>query len=356
MLKYLNRLDAKKRYYRVLKYILFMLTVNCLFLGAPNSDAITRDPFLDINPASIQNTPPSKLHQAWIPLYFLQAGSLRDFLSKKSLSLLSDQGDIVSDKHSNQLYVIDDQTHIARIRSIVRYLDNPGKQFSIKAKIVTLDKDSQKTLGFLFHSNHQARSATLPLTMDVPNADEGDGEFTLTLAKLPGDHLLDLQIAALEQEGHAAIISDPSLTTLDKQTATIESGAEVPYQESTYSGGTSVHFKKAVLCLKVTPTALPNHNILLKISLNQDKVSALTIRGVPAIQTQKITTQVIVHDHQTVALGGILESVQSTQTDGIPIADHLPLIGKLFQHQTVQHKQQSLMIFITPSILSGNTI
>ena len=103
-----------------------------------------------------------------------------------------------------------------------------------------------------------------------------------------------------------------------------------------------------MLRLKVTPQSLPNHNILLHISLNQDKVSTLTVKGVPAIQTQLIATQIIAHDHQTIVLGGILEHVHSTELQGIPIIGQIPMMGKLFQHHVVQNKERTLLIFITP--------
>lgn len=307
--------------------------------------AATRDPFVATGTAPIFKQP--VMHTEWMPLYFARATDVIDFLLKQSSTLLSPTGKLAVDARTNQIWIEDDKPHIARIRDIAHHLDHPGQLFSIKAKIVTIDKDYQKTLGFLFRTENNTLSATL--TSDgAPSETLNNGEFTVSLAKLAGNHLLDLQISALEQEGHASIISDPSLTTLNNQAAVIESGAEVPYQESTFSGGTSVSFKKAVLRLKVTPQSLPNHNILLHISLNQDKVSTLTVKGVPAIQTQLIATQIIAHDHQTIVLGGILEHVHSTELQGIPIIGQIPMMGKLFQHHVVQNKERTLLIFITP--------
>src|SRR3990167_7715795 len=202
---------------------------------------------------------------------------------------------------------------------------------------------------FLFQTDNTTKNSSASLTMDEPDTTDNAGQFTLTIAKLAESRLLDLQISALEQEGHASLISSPALMTLDNQAAVIQSGAEVPYQEMTLSGGTSVSFKKAVLRLKVTPKQMTDDHILLHISLNQDKVSALTVKGVPAIQTQQITTQVVVKNHQTIVLGGILETTHAHQKVGLPVADKIPVLGKLFTHHTVLTKQQELLIFITPS-------
>ena len=106
--------------------------------------------------------------------------------------------------------------------------------------------------------------------------------------------LLDLELAALESEGRGKVISSPKLLTADRQAAYIESGAEIPYQEKTKRGDTSITFKKAVLSLKVTPEIVAEDTVNLLLQLNQDKVSQLTVNGVPVIDTRKIQTQVAV--------------------------------------------------------------
>ena len=330
----------------------FMRINLCLlcFVFSSWTTALIRDPFFPVTPFFISKP----LQNIWIPVYFANAAQIAHFLTQPTAALLSAQGKINYDVRTNQLWVMDDAAHISRIRTIAAHLDTPGQQFLIKAKIVMIDRGYQKALGLMFHTENHAQTSVTPLNIAMPTNAQGNGEFDFSIAKLAGEHVLEMQISALEQAGHATIISTPSLMTLNNQAAVIESGAEVPYQETTFSGGTSVRFKKAVLRLKVTPQTLPNHAMLLHIALNQDKVSALTVKGVPAIQTQQITTQVIAHDHQTIALGGILENVRAKQIDSIPIVDQLPVIGKLFQHHTTQNKQQMLLIFITPTLISPN--
>ena len=70
------------------------------------------------------------------------------------------------------------------------------------------------------------------------------------LARLGNAVLLNLELAALENEGRGTVIASPKLLTLNHQAAYIESGSEIPYQEKSDYGATSVAFKKAVLSLK----------------------------------------------------------------------------------------------------------
>lgn len=331
-----------------------ILLLFILFITNAFSDNIaipTRDPFvtaLNINSSVTDSNAPA-LQSQWFPLYFAKANDVASFIAKPDFQMLSPQGKIHADSNTNQLWIMDDKKHIAVVRNLIHHLDQSGPQFIIKAKIMNIDRQYQKSLGVLFQTNPATTNPIAPLTMNEPDTNTGAGEFTIGIAKLPGDNLLNLQLSALEQEGHAILISNPALVTLNKLPAVIQSGAEVPYQEATSSGATSVSFKKAVLQLKVTPQAMPHHRILLHIALNQDKVSALTVNGVPAIQTQQITTQVIVNNNQTLVLGGILETSRAKQNTGIPVVDDIPVLGHLLRHHTKQIKQQELLIFITPA-------
>lgn len=306
-------------------------------------DIPSRDPFQTIfsNKFTSETMP---LYTYWIPLYFAEAKNVFDFISNKSNQILSSNGKINFDKRSNQIWLKEDVKHATQIIHLIHHLDHSGPQFLINAKIINLDKQYQKKLGFIFQTP----------SISKPSENSSAGEFIFSIATLTQSHLLDLQISALESEGHAKLISSPTLITLNNQPAIIESGSEVPYEESTSSGATSVSFKKAVLRLQVTPKQMPHHYILLQISLNQDKVSSLTINGVPAIQTQKISTQAIVKNNETIVLGGIFESLSSKEHNETPGVARLPIMGELFKHHTKEAQRQELLIFITP--MMSNTM
>ncbi|OGT46965.1 MAG: hypothetical protein A3E82_02855 [Gammaproteobacteria bacterium RIFCSPHIGHO2_12_FULL_38_11] len=330
--------------------IFFVIAIFFCSAKSESIPTLLRDPFL---PATAQNQladhRESPLLSVWIPVYFATADSIKSFLYDPTLSLLSPRGKMHYDAKTNQIWVQDDAAHLHEIQSIVSHLNQSGPQFLIKARILTLDKNYQKELGVLFSTQNQTNNPTQSLNMNMPQNTDQFGQFTLTISKLSENNLLNMQISALEQEGHAKLISSPTLMTLNNQAAAIESGAEVPYEEATSSGATSVSFKKAVLRLQVTPTSMFDHRVLLHIALNQDKVSALIVKGVPAIQTQQITTQVILKNNTTIVLGGILEQSDSVQKIGTPGLNKLPILGGLFNQKTHQIIQQELLIFITPT-------
>ncbi len=82
---------------------------------------------------------------------------------------------------------------------------------------------------------------------------------------------------------------------------------------------------------------MPKAQILLQLEVNQDKISTLTVQGVPAIRTQELSTEVLLKNNETVVLGGIYEESDHHQVSGVPILSKIPLLGLLFQDHQQRH-------------------
>lgn len=275
----------------------------------------------------------------FMSLYYAKASSIAKWL-KKSKSLLSDDGSVYADLRTNQLLLRDDSYHVHNLMRIIRQLDKPEPAVMIKARIVSVDSDYARELGILF-AQRQADSLKKV----------GIGSFAIPIAKLSNGDLLDIRLQALTQAGHASLIANPQLMTLNRQAAMIESGEQIPYQEKTGNGNTSVAFKKAVLRLKVVPTVMPNRRVLLNLRINQDTVSSLIINGTPAIRTQQLNTSVIMRNRQTFALGGIYQTYDERSRRGVPVLNRLPVLGRLFRENRVVRRRKQLFIFVTPEII-----
>lgn len=157
----------------------------------------------------------------------------------------------------------------------------------------------------------------------------------------------------MESEGKGEIIASPRLITTNGQEAAISSGQEIPYQEATSSGATSVAFKDAVLRLKVKPQITPDGKVVMDLQVNQDTPSAQTYNGVPAIFTKEIETSVLVENGQTIVLGGIYQQTKTDAINRVPFLGELPLVGGLFRNNHNIIKNEELLIFITPRIITN---
>jgi type IV pilus assembly protein PilQ len=170
------------------------------------------------------------------------------------------------------------------------------------------------------------------------------------------DLYLTAELSALEAAGRGEVVSQPKVITGDKQTATIQSGTEIPYQESAASGAATISFKEAVLKLEVTPNITPDDRILLDLIITQDSLGDLVPTGggglVPAIDTTELTTQVLVGNGETVVLGGVFRTEDLESVSKVPFLGDLPYVGALFKNTATSKTKTETLIFITPRILS----
>lgn len=291
------------------------------------------------------------------------------------ISMLSGRGSLHIDDRTNSLIVNDIPDSLANIRDIIAALDVAVQQVEIEARIVTvnegdvdelgvrwgiLNTNGSTTVGGSIESNlnsagllSEEATVTDFLNVNLAATQPGASSIAFQVAKV-GDILLDLELSALQSEQKAEIISSPRLMTTNKKTAFIEQGTEIPYLEAASSGAVSVSFKKAVLSLMVTPQITSDGNLVLDLVVTQDKKGEVVQTGTGeavAIDTQRIGTQVLVANGETVVLGGIYQHAISNAVRKVPLLGDLPVLGALFRHKLEELQKKELLIFVTPKIV-----
>lgn len=164
---------------------------------------------------------------------------------------------------------------------------------------------------------------------------------------------IEAEISALEADGRGKVISSPRVMTANQIEALIEQGVEIPYQQSTSSGATSVSFKKANLSLKVKPQITPDGRITMTLDINKDTPNTKIATGTGvAIDTKHVKTEVLVENGGTVVIGGIYTQTVQENTQRIPFFGDLPYIGWLFKNREWIDDKSELLVFITPKIVA----
>ncbi len=295
--------------------------------------------------------------------------------------MLSKRGSVAVDPRTNQIFVQDTPLGWKMCAGCCSRIDIPVPQVLIEARIVEADDRFSRNLGVRFGYGRVTNEVavggqnvlpTLPgagggtggvvggvsvinsNNVNLPAAGIGGfnpGSFNLTLFNSSLTRLINLELNALEADGRGKIISSPRVVTADKVKAIIEQGTEIPYQQATSSGATSVQFRKAVLKLEVTPQITPEGAIFLDVKVNKDSRGVETTAG-PAIDTKNVQTQVLVENGGTVVLGGIYEQQDRTTVTKIPFFGDLPVVGNLFKNTATLNDRTELIIFITPRVIS----
>ena len=331
------------------------------------------------------------LRTEFVKVNYANAASLIQLIQAEENKLLSERGNVAIDERTNTLIVQDVASSLASIRALIEELDVPVRQVLIESRIVNADESFAKDVGvrFGYSKNTKQGVSSDKLTREAIGSggnpfgmiggglegntnftaptgfSDGDNEnFIVDLpAKAPGatalafavgkvgSYLLQLQLSALIAEGRGEEIASPRVITANKNEATIESGLEIPYQQATSSGATSVQFKEAVLSLTVTPQITPDDRIIMDLEVSQDSINPLRVLGVPAINTRSVTTQVLVDNGETVVLGGVYNARDTKSVDKTPFFGDLPYLGFLFKRTDVNLNKSELLIFITPKII-----
>jgi type IV pilus assembly protein PilQ len=318
----------------------------------------------------------------YVQLRYAKATDIASLLTSDS-GLMSARGTAVVDERTNTLLMKDSGDNLEKIREAIAILDIPVRQVLIEARIVIANTSVGEKLGIRwgggggnirsdgsfvkFGASQTTLNESNQILIDRSNGDEPGqvsfpdayavdlgvsdvGASSLAVGISTFDYLLDLELSAVETDGNAEIVSQPRVITADGQTASIQSGTEIPYQEASSSGATSISFKSAVLRLEVTPQITPDDRIIMDLKINQDSIGEVTAAG-PTIDTNALETQVLVENGETIVLGGIFRSEETFATTKTPFFGDIPLIGVLFRRTEHSESKAELLIFITPRLV-----
>lgn len=309
-------------------------------------------------------------------------------------SLLSDRGSVSIDERTNTLIIKDTASNIERIRKLIAELDVPVRQVLIESRIVIANDDFSRSLGVRFGASQSVNGhnpdspvifedegekvrfvgdqfnfggrrpgdGTNPgdLLVDLA-ASNPTGALGLTILQV-GDHLLDLELSAMQEEGKGEVLSNPRLLTSDGAKALIKQGEDIPFTSSAggSGGATQVKFKEAVLLLEVTPRIAPDDVVIMDLNITKDQKGATFIISDNntnfAIDKRQLQTKVQVANGETVVLGGVFENQIRNDTSKIPFFGDLPGVGWMFKRTNNEDKKKELLVFITPKIVKGTMV
>ncbi|MGD8590206.1 MAG: type IV pilus secretin PilQ [Chromatiales bacterium] len=321
------------------------------------------------------------LRSEFIQVNYAKAEDLAGLLKSEENRLLSERGNVTVDVRTNTLLVQDTAAKLEDIRRLLLRLDIPVRQVLIESRIVIANNDFARDLGVRFGANwdydigdsfgltagglpghtgntfgiapgieNPAGSTNESLMVNLP-VNSPSGAVNFLVGKV-GTYLLQLELSAMQREGKGEVISSPRLITSDQNPASIKQGVEIPYQEASASGATSVSFKEAVLKLEVTPHITPDDRIRMDLQINKDSPDySRALNDIPPVDTRKIETTVLVDNGETVVLGGVFERTKTDSTEKVPFFGDIPYMGVLFRRNEKIDENKELLIFVTPKIL-----
>ncbi len=301
--------------------------------------------------------------------------------------MLSSRGGISIHDGSNQVFVRDTAGVIEAIREVIRNIDVPPKQVLIEARIVEASTGFTNTLGVRLRAfNNQnngyvipgtntrmALGTTLPSTFtSVDIIGNNSTRFALTndsaifrpsyslasaanfglmLFNSAATKLVTLELQAAETDSKNKTVSSPRIITMNRKAATISSTQQVTIVTgvNAQTGLPIYQTFSAPLTLGVTPSINPDNRISLELNIAK---STITNATTGSLDTNTVTTSVIVENGGTLVIGGFARESEVQTQERVPFLGDLPYVGFLFKTTSKNQSRSELLVFITPRIVN----
>jgi general secretion pathway protein D len=293
---------------------------------------------------------------------------------------------VVSDKDNNTILIVATPTEYSVIEAALKKLDIPQRQVVIEVTIaeVKLTDDLQfgvewlfkgaapsgRGSGGLFNSSTPFNpaipvttvGAAAPVNSTVGLALSAGFNYLINSTNFPGGVQAALHL--LDNYGNVKVISNPHLSALDNQKATIKVGDRIPICQQSYVGSgvgtttnaittTSSYIDTGVL-LQVTPHINAGGLVTLEVQA-EVSVAGTTANpcDAPPINTRSVQTLLAVPTGQTMVMGGLILEDRENSSAGLPLLARIPILGGLFGNQELKNNRTELVMFITPRVVEN---
>ncbi|RLW57078.1 MAG: type II secretion system protein GspD [gamma proteobacterium symbiont of Stewartia floridana] len=269
---------------------------------------------------------------------------------------------IIADPDNNAILVMASPKDYQKIKATITRLDVAPKQVMIEATIAEVQLSDNLSYGvrwFFNGSTGGGRPYQGGLGSPLPDSVGGDG-FALGLFNSLND--LKVFFDILENESSVKFLSAPQIMVIDNQTASFRVGDQIPIVTRSSQSTTDpnapivseVQFRDTGTLLQITPRINEGGMVTLEVSQEVStpgSAPAIGGGGNVAISQRTIESTVVVHDGQTVVLGGLIRENTSSGQAGIPGLMHIPLLGSLFSSTTKDVSRTELIITLTPKVV-----
>ncbi|HSU56258.1 MAG TPA: secretin N-terminal domain-containing protein [Candidatus Dormibacteraeota bacterium] len=279
---------------------------------------------------------------------------------------------IIADERTNSLLIFAAREDMKMIKEIIAKLDVVLAQVLIEAVVISVSLDNSKDLGFSY-LQHPKTSGNLTGVGAINNKNFlSRDDFNIgggTNSILPGGFSylttwgsdLDVAITAAASDNRAKILQRPRIQTSHAVPASLFVGESRPYPQGSYYGGgaygsySSIQQLQIGVTLEVTPLINPDGLVVMdihnKIDSFENNVTIQGVGDVPVTSSKEAQAKVAVRDHDTIMLGGLIETDKHSTKSGVPYLMDIPLLGYLFRSSHQAETRSELIVLIRPTVL-----
>jgi type II secretory pathway component GspD/PulD (secretin) len=270
----------------------------------------------------------------------IQLHNLRATDALKALRGAVPDGALFADDRQNVVVVSGNGELQTTARTLLSRLDAPGRQVMIEVRVADVQPVNDTTnVGVQFGGTGYGAGAL--------------GQFPYTLTK--SSIVLNAQIDALIQRGHASILAQPRIATLNNREASLLIGEQYPVVTvNQQTGFPSVQTIDVGVRLRLTPTIGADGTITADLHPEYSQIIGFN-NSFPIVANRKVDATLRVRDGETIVLGGLFQDVDSETITKFPALGDLPVLGGFFRNRQTTHNKDEVVFFITPHVLDASS-
>ena len=293
---------------------------------------------------------------------------------------------ITHDENTNSLVIIATPDQIQYVKQVIEKLDIRRKQVFVEAVVLELASDENFEFGLGAHLgkpnddgslsifSSQLNGSSFGLSSDLLSG-MAMGVFGEPVSVAVGDGFggsanvsvpaFGIALNALQSNSSVNILSTPNILTLDNEEAAIIVGRNIPFPVSTGRDSNnnpivSYQREDVAITLKVTPQINESNYVTLTVFQEVQEVESdskgLDVSTAGFITSKRSAdTTVLIKDNQTVVIGGLIGTTESTVATKIPLLGDIPIIGKLFRGKKTTARKTNMLIFLTPHVIDDES-
>ena len=269
---------------------------------------------------------------------------------------------IQPDRRRNAIVIRDLKERMEGYRQTIQKLDTPHAMVQIEASIIDIDADHGFEFGPPLQAawQHNGNTISASARIDTPlggvppvGVSGSSGNLTLSLSAAGVTEFLG-NLQALETEGHARIVSKPSVLTLDNIEAFLNETEEFFVRVAGFEQADLFNVNVGTT-LRIIPHIVyepASRRVKLNISLEDGSRSATaSVDGIPVVSRNTINTQAVLLEGQSLLIAGLMRETTSKIERRIPVLGRLPLIGNLAKTHDNETQRLERMVLLTPTIV-----
>jgi type II secretion system protein D len=250
---------------------------------------------------------------------------------------------------------------VERAVAMLEELDMAPRQVHIEAMVTEVNKEDVSRLGIDWGPSEDpglgATGVPFVIGEGIPEGAPDLLMKNLQVGKIERTYLQwSASIRALEEQGRARVLSNPSVTTLDGRQTALHTG-ETYYYEVAVAAATTGGIVKDIrtfdvgISLIVNPRVNDDGMITLTIAPTVASLAGTSEFALPVVNERSVLTSVRVRNGETAVIAGLVSDVEQVTVKKIPFLGDIPIAGELFKHREKRPSHREILVFVTPKIV-----